>query len=264
MIAAEAIEAKQARPKATGNCRLPSGRLPPGRLPSWRSRLALGVQSFVVRLMGPITITAIGLIMRWVYGFTFHDHKAIRRRFQAELAAHPGPVLIAANHLTFIDSPILTWGLAPTWWYVIRSSKLPWNVPESRNFAASLPSRALVYLCKCLPIHRGGDRTAIPLFLNKLAYLMERGHIVLMFPEARRSRTSRIDRTHAAHGVGRLVKSVPGTKVLCVYLRGDHQHEYSLLPAKGETFHLATSWLEPRTDKKGLRGSLNLTGQILT
>ncbi len=254
MIATEAIEAKQACPKSPDH----SQKLP------WRSRLALGVQSFVVRLMGPITVTAIGLVMRFLYGFSFHNHQEIRRRFKAELAAHPGPVMIAANHLTFVDSPILTWGLAPTWWYVLRSSKLPWNVPERSNFAANLPTRVLIYLCKCLPITRGGDRTAIPLIFNKLAHLMERGHLVLMFPEARRSRTSRIDRTHAAHGVGRLVKSVPGTRVLCLYLRGDHQREHSFLPVKGETFYLATSWLQPTTDKRGLRGSVDLTGQILT
>jgi len=233
------------------------------RLP-WRSRLALGVQILVVRLAGPITITGIGLAMRFVYGFTFHDLRGIRRRFKAELKANPGPVLVAANHLTFVDSPILTWGLAPTWWYVLHSAKMPWNTPERSNFAASPLTRVVVYLFKCLPITRGGDRKAVTLVLDKLAHLLKRGHLVLMFPEGRRSRTTRIDRSHAAHGVGRLVKAVPGTRVLCVYFRGDRQDQYSLMPVKGETFHLATSWLEPVSEKKGLRGSVDITGQILT
>ena len=180
------------------------------RLP-WRSRLALGVQILVVRLAGPITLTVIGLVMRFVYGFRFHDLRDIRRRFKAELKANSGPVLIAANHLTFVDSPILTWGLAPTWWYVLHSAKMPWNTPERSNFAASLMTKVVVYLFKCLPITRGGDRKAVTLVLDKLAHLLSRGHLVLMFPEGRRSRTTRIDRTHAAHGVGRLVKAIPGT-----------------------------------------------------
>jgi len=233
------------------------------RLP-WRSRLALGVQSLVVRLVGPITLIGIGLVMRFLYGFKFHDLRDIRHRFKTELKANSGPVLIAANHLTFVDSPILTWGLAPTWWYVLHSAKMPWNTPERSNFAANPFTRVVVYLFKCLPITRGGDRKVVTLVLDKLAHLLNRGHLVLMFPEGRRSRTTRVDRTQAAHGVGRLVKAAPGTRVLCVYLRGDHQDEYSLLPVKGETFHLATSWLEPATEKKGLRGSVDITDQILT
>ena len=231
---------------------------------SFRSRMALAVQSLLVRLAGPITLTGIGFAMRFLYGFRFHGLRGIRRRFKDELKAYPGPVLIVANHLTFVDSPILTWGLAPTWWYALHSAKMPWNTPERSNFAASPMTRVVVYLFKCLPITRGGDRKVVTLVLDKLAHLLKRGHLVLMFPEGRRSRTTRIDRTHAAHGVGRLVKAVPGTRVLCVYLRGDHQDEYSLMPVKGETFHLATSWLEPATEKKGLRGSVDITGQILT
>jgi len=234
------------------------------RLLPLRSRLAVGIQSLLARLAGPITVIGVGLVMRLFFGFTFHDLRNVRRRFKAELKAHPGPVLIASNHLTFVDSPILTWGLAPTWWYMLRSRKMPWNVPERRNFANSRATRVLAYLFKCLPITRGGDRKVMSLVLDKLGYLLKRGHLVLMFPEARRSRTSRIDRTYAAHGVGRLVKAVPGVQVLCVYLRGDHQDEYSFLPRKGERFHLSTSWLEPTSEKRGLRGSVEITDQILT
>ncbi len=218
----------------------------------------------MARLAGPVTIIGVGFVMRIIFGFTFHDLKDIRRRFRAEIKANPGPVLIAANHLTFVDSPILTWGLAPTWWYVLRTRKMPWNVPERRNFANSRSAQVLAYLYKCLPITRGGDRKMMSVVFEKLGYLLQRGHLVLMFPEARRSRTARIDRTYAAHGVGRLVKSVPNVRVLCVYLRGDHQNEYSFLPVKRERFHLSTSWLEPRSEKSGLRGSVEITNQILT
>lgn len=254
MIVSQAVEATPTRSRpAEVESRLPLG-----------SRLGLIVQSVLVRLAGPITVILIGLVMRFVFRYDFHNLKEVRRRFKDELKANAGPVLITSNHLTFIDSPILTWGLAPTWWYVLHSAKMPWNTPERRNFANSPATKVLAYLYKCLPITRGGDRRSMTVVLDKLAYLMNRGHLVLMFPEARRSRTTRIDRTHAAHGVGRLVKSVPGTRVLCVYLRGDHQDEFSFMPKKGETFYLSTSWLDPVTERAGLRGSVEITDQILT
>lgn len=253
MIETPAVEAAGVRSSQSGCPGLP-----------FRSRAALALQSLLARLAGPITVIGVGLAMRFLFGFGFHGLREMRHRFRSELKANPGPVLIAANHLTFVDSPILTWGLAPTWWYVLHSAKMPWNTPERRNFASSRAARVVVYLFKCLPITRGGDRKAMTLLFDKLAHLLQKGHLVLMFPEGRRSRTTRIDRTHAAHGVGRLVKAVAGTRVLCVYLRGDHQEEFSFMPVKGETFSLGMSWLEPVTEKKGLRGSVDITDQILT
>ena len=59
------------------------------------------------------------------------------------------------------------------------------------------------------------------------------------------------------------MKSLPGCRVLCVYLRGDAQHEYSGLPARGDTLRARIAWLEPKSDSSGLRGSLDIARQIL-
>lgn len=227
-------------------------------------RVAVEVQSAVARLAAPVVVPAIATALGWGLRYRVRDHRDVRRRLRRELATAPGPVLIAANHLTMIDSAILAWAVAPSWWYVLRTSKLPWNLPERRNFAASLPARVLAYLCKCLPITRGGDRQSSRATLAKLAHLMASGQPALVFPEGRRSRTSRVDRSEAAHGVGWLVKSTPGCRVLCLYLRGDDQRGYSFLPSRGETFTLLSSWLEPETRRAGMRASVEITDQILT
>ena len=86
----------------------------------------------------------------------------------------------------------------------------------------------------------------------------------LIFPEGGRSRSGRVEVENAAYGVGRIVKSLTGCRVLCVYLRGDAQHEYSGLPARGDTLRARIAWLEPKSDRRGLRGSRDIARQILT
>ena len=60
-----------------------------------------------------------------------------------------------------VDSAIIAWALGSPGWYLRHFSALPWNVPERRNFAASPSQRVLVYLMKCVPITRGGDRAEV-------------------------------------------------------------------------------------------------------
>ena len=60
-----------------------------------------------------------------------------------------------------------------------------------------------------------------------------------------------------------MVKSLPGCRVLCVYLRGEGQADYSDAPARGERFRVLFASLEPKTEHAGMRGSLAITRQIL-
>ena len=64
--------------------------------------------------------------------------------------------------------------------------------------------------------------------------------------------------------MGRVVKTLPGCRVLCVYLRGEGQTGYSDAPARGERFRPLFASLEPKTEHAGMRGSLAITRQILT
>jgi hypothetical protein len=47
-----------------------------------------------------------------------------------------------------------------------------------------------------------------------------------------------------------------------MYLRGDHQDEYSNMPVRGEHFHGSTSVVEPKTSHRGLRASRDIARQI--
>jgi hypothetical protein len=99
--------------------------------------------------------------------------------------------------------------------------------------------------------------------LERLGQLMRRGEVVLMFPEGGRSRTGRIDTESVAQGVGRLIQELGDCRVLCVYLRGDAQRTWSNLPARGDTFTIATRLVEPRTALRGVRASRDLVSQIV-
>ena len=158
----------------------------------------------------------------------------------------------------------IAWALAPTWWYVLRFSRLAWNVPERANFADNSIKRVLAYVCKCLPISRGGKRSDVASVLRQLAHLLRAGHVGLVFPEGGRSRSGRVEPDNAAYGVGRTVRAVPGCRVLCVYLRGEQQSGYSAIPARGDRFHLALRIIEPKSDHDGLRGSRDIARQITT
>jgi 1-acyl-sn-glycerol-3-phosphate acyltransferase len=220
-------------------------------------------QRRVGRLLAPLWVPFAGAVMALGLGWRIENARELRARYRRLWAESRVPLLVCANHLTLVDSFLVAWALGSPAWYVRHYASLPWNVPEERNFAASAWSRALVYLMKCLPIRRAGDRKEAALVLARLAHLMAKGDVGMVFPEGGRSRSGRVEPDAAAYGVGRLVKAVPGCRVLCVYLRGERQASWSDLPARGERFRAALSLLEPKSDAAGLRGSLEIARQIV-
>jgi 1-acyl-sn-glycerol-3-phosphate acyltransferase len=228
-----------------------------------RDRLSLQLQRWVGRLLAPLWIPVSVGIMRWGLRWRVEGTEEVRREFARLRRDSAVPLLICANHLTMLDSFVIAWSLASPWWFVAHYSSLPWNTPERENFASTWWKRTLIYLMKCIPVARGGDRRAVGATLNRLIHLMKQGEVGLVFPEGGRSRTSRIDVDAATYGVGRIIKALPGCSVLCVYLRGEGQETWSDRPASGERFQVAIECFEPKTDLRGLRGSLDLGGQIL-
>jgi len=226
-----------------------------------RGRLALAVQRAAGRLLSPFWVPAVMLLMR-TRGWRLEGAAAVRRQYRTLWQADEGPILICANHLTMIDSAIVAWALGSPMWLLAHYAALPWNVPERRNFSASLASRILVYLMKCVPVTRGGDRDEVARVLGRLTHLLRRGETVLMFPEGGRSRTGRVDPENVAYGIGRLIAAVPGCRVVCVYVRGEQQDGFSDLPVAGERFHVRLASLRPATPLGGLRGARDLTQQV--
>jgi hypothetical protein len=226
-----------------------------------RGRLALSVQRAAGRLLSPLWVPGVVLLMR-ARGWGLEGAAATRRQYRTLWQADEGPILICANHLTMVDSAIVAWALGSPAWLLAHYAALPWNVPERRNFSTSLPSRILVYLMKCVPVTRGGDRDEVARVLGRLTHLLRRGETVLMFPEGGRSRTGRVDPENVTYGIGRLIAAVPGCRVVCVYVRGERQDAFSDLPLAGERFHMRLASLRPATSLGGLRGARDLTQQV--
>lgn len=228
-----------------------------------RARFGLAVQRIVGRLLSPIWVPATVALMRFGLGWRIDGVPAARREYRALRAGSPAPLLVCANHLTLVDSALVAWALGSPGWFLTNYAALPWNVPERQNFARSLASRVLVYLMKCVPVARGGDRGEVSEVLARLAYLLARGEAVLVFPEGGRSRSGVVEIESATYGVGRLIGALHDCRVLCVYLRGERQDGFGDLPPRGERFRVQLAMLEPRSDLKGMRRARDLSQQVV-
>lgn len=235
----------------------------PASSPPRGIRIRLAVQRAVARALSPLTTLAVVALLRFGLKLRLEDAARSRRAYR-ELSSSGGPILVCANHLTMIDSALIAWALGSPLWYVRHFAALPWNVPDRHHFASTPLRRVLAYVAKCLPIVRGGGRAEVADTLTRFGHVLRRGEAGLIFPEGGRSRSGRVDVGNAAWGVGRIVRSVPGCRVLCVYLRGDAQREYSALPARGDLLRVSLSTLEPKSHHDGLRGSVEVARQITT
>ena len=204
---------------------------------------------YLQNILGRITILIVAplyFFMALIFFYRVRNLKEIRRQCAIEFSRHNGSWIICANHLTTIDSFILDYALFSLGQYMISFRKLPWNLPEGSNFQSNIFLRVLCYLSKCIPIHRGGSREKMKKNLDKCIYLLRRGDNIMIFPEGRRSRTGRVNKEDFSYGVGRFVKNVENCKVMCMYLRGDKQAGYSIIPAWGEKFSVQIEVFTPK------------------
>jgi len=224
---------------------------------------ALALQRAIGWLAAPVCVPLATLAMRFGFRWKIRNTAESRALYARLLREDPRPLLVAANHLTMVDSALIAWALGSTVDHVLRYRGLPWNVPVQSRVESSWLWRVLAYLMKCLPIPRGGDRRLVAQVLERLGHLLRSGEVVLMFPEGGRSRSGRIDAESIGQGVGRVIKELGNCRVLCVYMRGDAQRSWSNLPAKGDTFTLAVRLVEPRSELRGVRGSREVAAQVL-
>jgi 1-acyl-sn-glycerol-3-phosphate acyltransferase len=225
---------------------------------------ALRLQRLVSRVLSPLWIPIFVSLMAFAFRWRVAGADELRGSYREIREKSQAPLLICANHLTMLDSFVIGWALGGSWWYLTHFSSLPWNTPERVHFASTWWKQLLTYLLKCVPITRGSDRKEVALVLDKVEYLLKSGEVVMVFPEGARSRSGRVEVENAAWGVGRIVSSVPGCRVLCLYLRGDGQHGMTDAPARGEVFRGRTALLEPKSDQRGVRGSLDIARQIVS
>ncbi len=176
---------------------------------------------------------------------------------------NPGrPVLLCANHLTMIDSMLITWLLFDFRTLIRHFNRFPWNVPEVKNFGNNVLLRLMCYLGKCVYVERSGSPDSRRLSWSKVQYLNTLGETICIFPEGGRSRLGRIDRDSAVYGVGQLVQDNPETLVVSVYLRGYKQDDYSFFPQYRERFYLDFR-VCPCAAEPGRRGQRSITLGIM-
>jgi len=210
-------------------------------------------------LLGPFYFAIIRLM-----GYKVRNLREIRRECAHLLRDHEGPWIICANHLTMIDSCIITYATLSLPRHFLRYRQLPWNLPERNNFQRNLLLIIFCYLAKCIPINRGGNREEMKKTLDKCNAILEWNQPILIFPEGGRSRTGSVNTEGYSYGVGRFVKDFKDCKVMCLYLRGDNQHTYGFIPRFGERFTVNMEVLQPElTEENGLRAQRFYAEQII-
>ena len=232
------------------------------RLP-FRTRAAHTFQREVGRLAAAFWVIPIAFILRVLMGYRIKDVAQVRARYRALLKESDHPLLICPNHLTMMDSAVVAWALGGSWWYLFHYSRMPWNLPEYNNYSSQLPTRLGAWLIKCIPVIRGGRREDVSRVIKRVQHLLSRGETALIFPEAGRSRSGRVEADAVAHAVGRILTSVPGCQPLCVYLRGDRQQTWSTVPARGDSFYIDFVVGELHSDHSGMRRSRDFSRQIV-
>jgi len=197
-------------------------------------------------------------------GYRVRDLKALREACGREFRRHRGPWIVCANHLTMVDSMILTYAMFSLFRHMTDFQRIPWNLPERDNFQRNPILAVLCYFAKCIPINRGGSRDEMRQTLEKCDYVLGLGQNLLIFPEGGRSRTGRVDREGYSYGVGRFIREFENCRVMCLYLRGDSQHTFGSMPRFRERFTMKMDVFKPeKLASGGLRAQREYAGQII-
>jgi len=161
------------------------------------------------------------------------------------------------------DSAVIAWALGGSWWYLFRYSRLPWNIPEYNNFSFLKFVGLGAWITKCIPVVRGGSREGVSRVIKKIDYLLRKGDTALIFAEAGRSRTGKVQIDNHAQAVGRIMTTVPECQALCVYMRGDQQDTWSTVPKRGDSIYLDFEIFKPQSTFSGMRQSRDVAQQVV-
>lgn len=233
-----------------------------------RDALASRTQAGSKRLLCLVMLLPLYYLCTWAmrfYGrFSIANIDEVRRVYR-EAAKDPSPLVICANHLTFIDSALILWALGTGPWYLMNFKHFSWNLPAGDFFKEKAFHRFMGLISKCIFIYRNGSKEHKESVVELCTQLVGDGEVITIFPEGKRSRTGRFDPDALSYGVGKIVTGIGGRcRVLCVYVRGHEQHSYSNYPVRGSKFHLAAELIHVRTAKSGRDGYAEVVGKIGT
>src|SRR5574340_241021 len=147
-----------------------------------RDRFLLGLQYLLGRLAVVMTAPFVFLAVR-LRRYRIRDLERVRREVARLQKEHEGPWIICPNHLTMIDSVLISVGMASLFSHILRFRRVPWNLPERDNFQRNLFLAVLCYLAKCLPVNRGGSREELQRLFEKCRRVLAWRQSLLIFPE---------------------------------------------------------------------------------
>jgi 1-acyl-sn-glycerol-3-phosphate acyltransferase len=218
-----------------------------------RDRFLLGLQYVLGRIAVVLTVPLCFLFVRLMV-YRIRDIKRIRGEVRRIHRTYGGPWIVCPNHLTMIDSLVISYGMFSLADHILHFRRVLWNLPERKNFQRNLFLVLLCYLAKCLPVERGGSREGLQRLLEKCCQVLDWGQSLLVFPEGGRSRTARINQENFSYGVGRFLNEKSDCRVMLVYLRGDGQETYGTMPRFGERFTMTVEVFDPGVvNGRGLR-----------
>ena len=228
-----------------------------------RDRLLLGLQ-YVLGCIAVVLTAPLCFLFVRLMGYRIRDLKRVRNQVTRMYRAYNGPWIVCPNHLTMIDSLVVSYGMFSLADHILHFRRVLWNLPERKNFQRNPFLTLLCYLVKCLPVDRGGSREALQLLLEKCGRVLDWGQSLLVFPEGGRSRTARINQENFSYGVGRFLEEKSRRRVMLVYLRGDGQERYGTMPRFGERFTMTVEVFDPGVvDAGGLRRQREYARRII-
>jgi 1-acyl-sn-glycerol-3-phosphate acyltransferase len=221
---------------------------------STRDRSNLSLQLLLGAIAAVVTAPLCFIFVK-LRGYSIRDLQRLREEARNISRDFKGPWLICPNHLTMIDSLVITYGLLSLSDHIFHFRRVPWNMPERKNFHKNIFLVVLCYLLKCIPVDRGGSREKVQQLLDRCIQVLNWKQRIVLFPEGTRSRNGRVDGENYSYGVGRLVDEQKDVRILLVYLRGDGQETWGSIPRFRETF---TMMLEPFTPERREGGGLRV------
>ena len=229
-----------------------------------KDQYALNIQRAVSYCLFIFSATIILFLFQFIFKYKIDGLSEVRKKYKKILKNAKGSIILCTNHLTLIDSIVQFIVLNSITGYLLNFSSMPWNLPEKTNFYHKLSWRTLCYLGKCIPVQRMSDLKTRKKTIEKMQYVLEKGDVLSIFPEGKRSRNGLIDDSDFSYGAGDLLKNLEHPTVICTYLRGRNKGGFGKYPAKGELFYIDMESFVPISESTGLRRVKDLSTQIIT
>lgn len=226
-------------------------------------RFHLGLQRTIAYLIFPIMYALMLLVNLCYLRYRIRNLKNIRRQYQTILAKERQPLLICANHLTYVDPFMLVLGLFSPWFAYRRFKAVPWNLPKAKHARKNWLNSIICYIGKTIPLPEVTDQAKSQQALAKFQYVLSQGDSLMLFPEGRRSHNGKIDQQNFGYGVGQILLQQPQSKVLCCYIRQQDDDDHRGFPKRGSSFNIDLKVITVTSEQQGLRAVRDLSRQVM-